>query len=149
MKRVVTGWKDGQPTVLYEGEPQTFDFGVAKALEIWSTESVPASFTVTEDAAREFKVEPPLGGTVFRIAVYVPGASIDIHATETVDYLVVISGELTLILPDREVVLGPGDTIVQQATPHGWANRTDQETVVAAVLMTAEGASEEGALEWP
>jgi quercetin dioxygenase-like cupin family protein len=149
VKRVVTGWKDGQPTVLYEGEPQTFDFGVAKSLEVWSTESVPASFDVTDDAAREFKVEPALGGTVFRVAIYAPGASIDIHATETVDYLVVISGSLTLILPEREVVLGPGDTIVQQATPHGWANRTEGETVVAAVLMTAEGATEEGAYKWP
>jgi quercetin dioxygenase-like cupin family protein len=150
VKRVVTGWQDGRAVVLFEGEPQMFDFGVARSYEVWSTDSVPASFMGTDDAAAgDFKVEPPLGGAVFRLAVYPPGASIDIHSTQTVDYLVVISGELTLILEDREIVLRAGDTIVQQSTPHGWANRAETECLVAAVLLTALGASTEGALDWP
>ena len=56
--------------------------------------------------------------------------------TETLDYIVVVSGELTLVLPDEEVTLGPGDTLVQQATPHGWANHTAEPCVMAVVLLS-------------
>jgi quercetin dioxygenase-like cupin family protein len=138
VKRVVTGWNaDGEPTVLYEGEPPArFDFGPARSEEIWSTDATPASSRRSDDPTRgEFRLEPPAQGSICRIATYVPGASIDVHATDTVDYVIVISGELTLVLPDREIVLGPGDVVVQQATPHGWANRGDVECVVAAVLL--------------
>jgi quercetin dioxygenase-like cupin family protein len=151
VKRVVTGWNgQGEAVVLFEGEPSGFDFGQASSMEVWSTEAVPASYSGTADAAAgDFKVEPPLGGSVCRIAVYKPGASVEIHTTQTVDYIIVISGELTMVLEDREIVLYPGDVVVQQATPHGWANRADTECVVAAVLVTAEGASSDKGIDWP
>jgi quercetin dioxygenase-like cupin family protein len=50
--------------------------------------------------------------------------------------VVVLSGELTLLLGDQEIVLRTGDTVVQQATPHGWANRTTEPCTVAAVLLS-------------
>lgn len=152
MKRVVTGWTEaGEPTILFEGEPPgTFDFGFAASAEIWSTPSVPAPSRETADpTAGGFAVEPPIGGSICRVATYQPGASVDVHATQTVDYIIVISGELTMIVEDRELVLYAGDVVVQQATPHGWANRGDEPCVVAAVLLTADGASDEGRLNWP
>jgi len=152
VKRVVNGWTPaGEPTVLFEGEPPArFDFGEARSFEIWSTESVPASFRTTDDpTVGDFQVEPSLGGSICRIATYAPGAEIEIHSTQTVDYMVVISGELTLVLADREITLAPGDVAVQLAAPHGWANRGDEECVAMAVLLTAEGASEEGKIKWP
>ena len=60
------------------------------------------------------------------------------HSTETLDYIVVIFGELTLLYGDREIALGPGDSVVQQGTPHGWANRKDESCMVAAVLLDAK-----------
>ena len=152
MKRVVNGWgASGEPTVLFEGEPPAhFDFGEAQSYEIWRTASVPADYRPTDDPTRDdFHVEPPLGGSICRIATYKPGARIDIHSTETVDYMIVISGELTLVLNDREITLAPGDVVVQLAAPHGWANKGSEECVAAAVLLTAEGASEEGKISWP
>ena len=152
MRRVVTGWNEAsEPTILFEGEPPTtFDFGVAGSAEIWTTETVPADFRQTSDpTAGDFAVEPPIGGSIFRIASYRPGAAVDVHSTETVDYIIVISGELTMIFEDRELVLRAGDVVVQQATPHGWANRGDEPCVVAAILLTAKGASDEGRLHWP
>ena len=152
MKRVVNGWSpSGEPAVLFEGEPPAeFDFGDTSSYEIWSTASVPAEYRVTEDPTRgDFHVEPELGGSVCRIAVYKPGAKIDIHSTQTVDYMIVISGELTLVLNDREITLFPGDVVVQLAAPHGWANRGSDDCVVAGVILTAEGASEEGKIKWP
>jgi quercetin dioxygenase-like cupin family protein len=152
VKRVVTGWTEaGEPTILFEGEPPaTFDFGVAGSAEVWSTKAVPAeSRQTTDPTAAGFTVEPPIGGTVCRVATYRPGAAIDVHSTETVDYIIVISGELTMIFGDREILLGAGDVVVQQATPHGWANRSDEPCVVAAILLTAEGASDDGRMQWP
>jgi quercetin dioxygenase-like cupin family protein len=141
MKRVVTGWdENGNATILFEGKPpMNPDFGFATASEIWITESTPADTNRSEDpTAREWQVEPPPGGSVFRTATYPPGAEVGMHATETLDYIVVIAGQLTLLYGDREIALGPGDTLVQQATPHGWANRSDEPCVVAAVLLDAK-----------
>lgn len=48
------------------------------------------------------------------------------HRTESIDYGIVIEGELTLILDDSEVPLKPGSVVVQRGTNHAWANRTDR-----------------------
>ena len=152
MKRVVNGWTEsGEPAILYEGEPPThFDFGVATSDEIWSTVGVPAAFTGTGDpTVGEFRVEPAIGGSICRVATYRPGAEIDIHSTQTVDYVIVVSGELTMVLDDGEVTLGPGDVVVQLAARHGWANRGAVDCVAVAILMTAEGATEEEMIKWP
>ena len=151
MRRVVTGWNEaGEPAILFDDEPTTFDFGFAASAEIWTTETVPADFRQRNDPTTgDFAVEPPIGGSICRIVSYQPGATVDIHSTETVDYVIVISGEFTMIVDDREIVLSPGDVVVQQATPHGWANRGDEPCVVAAILLTAKGASDEGRLQWP
>jgi quercetin dioxygenase-like cupin family protein len=152
MKRVVNGWNaNGEPAVLHEGPPpKHFDFGVATSDEIWVTDAVPAVWAGTGDPTLgEFRVEPPLGGSICRVATYRPGAEIDVHATKTVDYVVVVSGELTLVLADRDITLTPGDVVVSLAGPHGWANRGEVDCVAVAVLLTAEGATEEDLIKWP
>ncbi|AJR24181.1 cupin domain-containing protein [Sphingobium sp. YBL2] len=64
------------------------------------------------------------------------------HRTETVDYGVVIEGEIVLVLDDSEVTLRPGDVCVQRGTNHAWSNRTDQVARIAFILIdgTYEGA---------
>ena len=109
--RVVNGWNEkGEPAILYEGPPpKHFDFGVATSDEIWITSAVPAAWEATGDPTLgDFRVEPPLGGSICRVATYKPGAAIDIHSTKTVDYVIVVSGELTLVLEGREIMLSPG-----------------------------------------
>jgi len=152
MKRVVTGWTDGgEPVVLFDGQaPAYFDFGEADSYEIWSTDAVPADYRRSDDpTVGDFRVEPPVGGTICRLASYRPGAFVEQHSTQTVDYIIVVSGELTMLFGDKEYTLGPGDAVVQQGTPHGWANRGDVDCVVVAVLLTAQGASAEGRIIWP
>ena len=58
------------------------------------------------------------------------------HTTSTIDYLIVISGEVTLTIGGAEVTLGPGDTVVQQGTPHDWHNRGSEPCVMAGVLIS-------------
>lgn len=140
MKRIVTGRnKAGEAIVLFEGEPPTqADFGQARSFEIWSTDRAPARADRTDDPTLgHFVLEPSIGGSICRLASYAPGAAIPVHETATVDYVVVLSGELTLLVADTQITLEPGDVVVQQATPHGWENRGDVECVVAAVLLSS------------
>jgi quercetin dioxygenase-like cupin family protein len=58
------------------------------------------------------------------------------HRTETVDYGIVVSGEITLLLDDgRESVLRQGDVVIQRGTDHAWANRSAESALVAFVLI--------------
>jgi hypothetical protein len=64
-----------------------------------------------------------------------PGAHPGMHRTETVDYGIVLEGEIDLVLDDGEVHLIAGDAVVQVGTNHAWVNRTEQTTRMAFVLI--------------
>ena len=57
------------------------------------------------------------------------------HRTETIDYGIVLSGEITLVLDDSETTLGPGDVVIQRGTDHRWENRGAEPARVAFVLI--------------
>ena len=60
------------------------------------------------------------------------------HKTATVDYLLVLKGEIWAILDDSEVCLKQGDVMVQRGTNHSWSVRTDEPCLLAAILVNAE-----------
>jgi mannose-6-phosphate isomerase-like protein (cupin superfamily) len=60
------------------------------------------------------------------------------HRTETIDYAIVLSGQITMVLDDVDVELGAGDIVVQCGTNHAWSNRSDAPCVVAFVLIDGE-----------
>ena len=64
------------------------------------------------------------------------------HRTETVDYGIVLEGELVLIVDNAETVVRTGDIVIQRGTNHGWANRSDRNCRIAFILI--DGAFEEG-----
>lgn len=145
-RRVVTTHDvDGVSTVLSDGPPAVVTriprAGVA-FVEMWSTDVVPAPVTAdaVDPAIGPVRIPPPRGGTRIRINEFEPGHLVDgrqsrWHRTETVDYGIMISGELVLLLEDSEVVLRPGDVVVQRGTNHAWANRSDEIALVAFVLV--------------
>jgi uncharacterized cupin superfamily protein len=57
------------------------------------------------------------------------------HKTETVDYAIVLAGEITAVMDDGETVLKAGDILVQRGTNHGWANRSGKPCRIAFVLI--------------
>ena len=57
------------------------------------------------------------------------------HRTQTIDYGIVLEGELVLIVDEGETVCRPGDIIIQRGTNHGWANRTDRNCRIAFILI--------------
>jgi quercetin dioxygenase-like cupin family protein len=83
-------------------------------------------------------------GTIFRIVEYQPGVAPRRHRTETIDYAVVIAGEIDMQLDDSTVHLRAGDVLVQQATLHDWINRGTAPCVIAFVLVPAKPAERDG-----
>ena len=62
----------------------------------------------------------------------------DAHATDTLDYVTVLHGQVTLIVGGTELTLGPGDSVVQQpGVPHDWQNRSAERAVMVGVLLSA------------
>ena len=61
------------------------------------------------------------------------------HATSTLDYVTILRGEVTLVAGGHEVVLRPGDSVVQQpGVPHDWQNRSAASAVMVGVLLSTQ-----------
>lgn len=60
------------------------------------------------------------------------------HRTETIDYAVVLSGEITMLLDDQDVVLREGDVVIQRGTNHAWSNRSDKPALMLYVLIDGQ-----------
>ena len=76
-------------------------------------------------------------GTVFRIIEYAPGVAPRNHRTNSIDYAVVLSGEIEMEMDGQVVALRAGDVLVQRGTIHDWINRSDKPCVIAFVLIDA------------
>ena len=76
-------------------------------------------------------------GTVFRVVEFAPGVAPRNHRTDSIDYAVVMSGELDMELDDSVVHLKSGDVVVQRGTIHNWVNRGTKPCVMAFVLIDA------------
>jgi mannose-6-phosphate isomerase-like protein (cupin superfamily) len=93
------------------------------------------------DAATEAKMEPNY--LMKAVGAFAPARGIPVthplmHRTRSVDYAVVMSGEIDMMLDDTVVHLKPGDTIVQQATNHAWINRGKETCRILFVLMDSK-----------
>ncbi len=111
---------------------------------IWSTGTLPADNSDDADgAAREVGTTQP-NGTVFRIVEYQPGVAARVHRTESIDYAVVLSGEIDMQLDGSEVHLRAGDVLVQRGTIHNWVNRGTQPCMIAFVLVAAQPVARDG-----
>ena len=141
--------------------------GSAFITELWETRSTPADNRGSEDAsAHPFRLPPPANGSVFRVISYPPdserlaalererksgddgsgrAAALDrgnprhpgFHKTSSVDYAIVLSGEIYALMDEGEVLLKPGDVLVQRGTNHAWSNRGSEAAVLAFVLVDA------------
>ena len=149
-RRVVTGHTpEGVSVVLSDGPvPVSRDLpddGVSFH-EVWCTEGAPAAITAVEEdpTQRELAVPPPVRGTKIRVNEFRPGhldergLQSPVHRTATIDYGIVLEGEITLVLDDSEVTLRAGDVVVQRGTDHAWANRGETTARVVFVLDDRE-----------
>ena len=150
-RRIVTGHDpNGVSVVLSDGSVPVHRFMPQDGVgfyEIWQTEETPAPIGPherDEPTQRTLRVPPEPRGTKIRINEFFPGhvgpegRQSPVHRTESVDYGIVLEGEIVLILDDSEVTLRTGDVVVQRGTNHAWANRTDQVCRVAFILVGGE-----------
>jgi len=134
---------------------------------MWLEDGTPADNSGNEDkGARASGVAPPDGGSIFRVVDFPPegeaggsfsneamkaemGLGADgndappvrhagMHRTRSVDYAIVMSGEIDMLLDESEVHLKAGDVVVQRGTNHSWANRGAETCRMAFVLVDAK-----------
>jgi quercetin dioxygenase-like cupin family protein len=111
---------------------------------VWSTGEFPVDNGDERDgAAREVATTDP-NGTVFRIVEYRPGVAPRNHRTESIDYAVVLAGEIDMELEGETVQLRAGDVLVQRGTVHNWVNRGAEPCVIAFVLVAARPVERNG-----
>jgi quercetin dioxygenase-like cupin family protein len=110
----------------------------ASSTVIWSTDSFPVVNEGDDDRSDKVSGTTLENGTVFRVVRYEPGVTPRRHRTDSVDYAVVISGEIDMELDGETVTLKAGDVLVQRGTVHNWVNRGKEVAVVAFVLVAAK-----------
>ncbi len=152
IRRVVTAHDaSGKAVVLHDGpapEKRVHAERGTVVSPLWSSEPALAAFeragTEAQDRAlRPGGIAPPARGSSFRIVDFhpaAPGAPPYVHRTSSIDYAVVLTGSIYLLLDDSEVLLWPGDVVVQQATNHAWVNRGSVPCRIAFVLIDVPGA---------
>jgi quercetin dioxygenase-like cupin family protein len=110
----------------------------ATACVVWTTEGFPVDNDGQEDQSLRKTGTTLDNGTVFRILELAPGVSPRNHRTDSIDYAVVMSGEVDMELDDTTVHLKAGDVLVQRGTIHNWINRGTEPCVIAFVLIAAK-----------
>jgi quercetin dioxygenase-like cupin family protein len=110
----------------------------ATASVVWTTKGFPVDNTGNEDHGRRPTGTTLENGTVFRVLELAPGASPRNHRTDSIDYAVVMAGEIDMELDDTTVHLKVGDVLVQRGTIHNWVNRGTVPCVIAFVLIAAK-----------
>ena len=135
-------------------------------INLWVTDRAPAANAGSGDAAaRPVVLEPPARGTIFRVVDFPPdrdvmgkvdrsrafgamgaGHAMDrsesrhpgMHKTSTVDYALVLDGEIWALMDEGETLLKAGDCLVQRGTNHAWSNRSDKPCRMAFILVNAD-----------
>ena len=143
------------------------ELGVTNTL-LWVTDSIPADLSNRDDTAnKKIGVVPPTGGTIFRVIEFAPEREVKadyetklrifqslglapegesrekprdptMHRTKTIDYALILSGEIDMLLDDSEIHLKPGDVVIQRGTNHAWVNRGNMPCQVAFILVDAK-----------
>jgi mannose-6-phosphate isomerase-like protein (cupin superfamily) len=136
--------------------------GITSTL-LWVLDQVPARYAEGKDfAAREIGIAPPANGVVFRVVEFPPLGQVDaaaerklaqdqslaphrkpgetprhpfMHRTRSVDFGIILSGEIDMLLDDSEVHCRAGDVVIQQATNHAWVNRGSAPCRIAFILI--------------
>ena len=141
MRRVVTGHDANGKAVVKIDEMVknvTASRPGANAAVIWSTDKFPTDNADDFDGSQRKVGTSVDTGTVFRVVKFEPGVSPRNHRTDSIDYAVVISGEIDMVLDGTTVRLKAGDVMVQRGTIHNWINNGKEACVIAFVLVGAK-----------
>jgi len=135
-----------------------------RSVNVWRTEEAPVKINSADTAANHQGILPPANGTILRIIDFPPesadpaerqrriqatfngmfkdaihdkraGAHPGMHRTETIDYAIILEGEIWAVMDEGETLMRAGDVLIQRGTNHAWANRSQKTARIAFVLM--------------
>jgi quercetin dioxygenase-like cupin family protein len=141
VRRVVTGHDDqGRAKVLIDETVKNVASQRSGALYsvIWSSEGFPVNNDGDADPSGKKIGTTISNGTVFRVVSFGPGVAPRNHRTDSIDYAVVMSGEIDMELDIGKVHLKAGDVLVQRGTIHNWVNNGSEPCVIAFTLVSAK-----------
>lgn len=147
IRRVVTGHDDqGRAKVLIDEQVKNVfsQRPGAHYSVIWSSEGFPIDNDGDNDPSGKKIGTTVPNGTAFRVVSFGPGVSPRNHRTDSIDYAVVISGEIDMELDIGSVHLKAGDVLVQRGTIHNWVNKGTVPCVIAFTLIAAKPVSAGG-----
>lgn len=149
-RRIVTGMKDEKSVIIEDQQVENAveHFPGLIISDVWNTQTMPASLDFETKIPNTGFPQTPKNGTYIRYVVVPPDKDLGIkwnknephpmmHQTPTLDYIIILSGELYLIMEEGETLLKPGDIIIQRGTNHAWSNRSDEPCIQLAVLIDA------------
>ena len=141
VQRVVTG-HDANGRAVFKSEDITptklIATGDASFLLLWTTQTVPADNNDETDGRSRDVGTTLTGGSAFRIVDMLPGQQSPMHRTNSIDYGIVMKGEIELELEDgRKKTIREGGVIIQRGTNHLWRNTTNEVCRIAFILIEA------------
>ena len=149
-RRIVTGLRNGKSIIENDAIVSNVSehFPGLIISDIWSTASMPVKLDVENVIENTAFPNTPVNGSYFRYVQIPPDSVLGIvakegqphplmHQTDTLDYIVILSGEIYLIVDEGETLLQAGDIVVQRGTNHAWSNRSDLPCIQLAILLDA------------
>lgn len=152
-RRIVTGHKNGLSVIVEDKKVTNVSEHIPGLIisDIWATNAMPADLSQDISVENTLVPNPPVNGTYFRYVHIPPDKELGIqemtkengphplmHKTATLDYIIILSGEIYLILDEEETLLKTGDIVIQKATNHAWSNRSEQPCIQLAILIDAK-----------
>ncbi|WP_316831490.1 cupin domain-containing protein [Pedobacter aquatilis] len=148
---VITGEQNGQSKIISDGQAKNVVEHIPGLVisDVWATTEMPASLTQMPEIENTAFPNTPENGTYFRYVSIPPDNTLQVegnrtgkrhplfHQTDTLDYIIIASGEIYLVLDDSETLLKAGDIVIQRGTGHAWSNRSDVPCIQLAVLIDA------------
>ncbi|WP_442590954.1 cupin domain-containing protein [Pedobacter sp. AW31-3R] len=151
-RRIVTGINGGKSVIIEDAQVTNVseDFPGLVISDVWATNTMPVDLSKELSIPNTAIPVTPPNGTYFRYVSIPPDKDLGIpatqehnrhplfHQTDTIDYIIIASGEIYLVLEEEEVKLSTGDIVIQRGTNHAWSNRSDQPCIQLAVLIDAK-----------
>jgi quercetin dioxygenase-like cupin family protein len=141
LRRIVTGHDaNGKAVVLIDEQVKNAVSARpgTSASVIWTTEGFPANNDGSNDTSGAASGTTLANGTVFRVVEFGPGNAPRNHRTDSIDYAVVISGEIDMEMDGQTIHLKAGDVLVQRGTVHNWVNKGTAPCTIAFALIDAK-----------
>ncbi|QNK63255.1 cupin domain-containing protein [Pedobacter sp. PAMC26386] len=151
-RRIVTGIKNGKSVITEDATVSTVSehFPGLIISDIWATDQMPVNLSKEISIENTAIPETPVHGSYFRYVSIPPDKELGIkpvekgqvhplmHKTATLDYIIILSGEIYMILDEEETLLKTGDIVVQRGTNHAWSNRSETHCIQLAILLDAK-----------